>query len=361
MIRPILTYTIGAANNPPVLQEETRKVTDFHSEEVITCIQDLTDTLDDFISRNGNKRGISGLSATQIGSDLAISVVRTTEKLYIMINPIIIKELGRERLFRIGCFSLFEYRALVHYNDDIVIEYYDENGSVHQEEFKGDRSCVMQHEIDHLHGWLLFDRLPNKEKDLFLPDAFSEDDFAIPAVQRYSGLFNDYSDYKSFVEINAPKYDELLSAISKYTPKNGSVLEIGDNAGIISILLAKKGFQMTCAQRNLDMLDLDVRIAECNDASIKFLQIDDLSTTSHFDTIFSSDPLLITDNKCSELKAKKMLSLCNCLIFCIPIAASNNKNDIDVIQELTSSLQNNSKKVSIDLLNDSCYQLIIIQ
>ena len=360
MIRPILTYTIGASDNPPVLQEETRKVTDFHSEEVVTCIRDLTDTLDDFISKNGNKRGISGLSATQIGVDLAISVVRTTERLYIMINPTIINELGKERLFRIGCFSLFEYRALVHYNDDIVIEYYDENGDMHQEEFKGDRSCVMQHEIDHLHGWLLFERLPNKEKDLFLPNAISEDDTAIPAVKRYSGLFNDYSDYRSFFEDTAPKYEKYLDTISKHTPQNGSILEIGDNTGTLSVLLAKKGFKMTCAQMNRDMMDLDVRIAESNDVSVKYIRIDDLSKTFHYDTIFLYDQLLNTDNKCSEIEMEKLLSLCNCLIYAVHTDTYDSKNN-PVIRTLSLLTRNISRKMSTVMLNDSGIQLIILQ
>ncbi|MBR3355785.1 MAG: peptide deformylase [Oscillospiraceae bacterium] len=360
MIRPILTYTIGAANNPPVLQEETRKVTDFHSEEVVTCIQDLTDTLDDFISRNGNKRGISGLSATQIGKDLAISVVRTNDNLYIMINPVVIDELGQNRLFRIGCFSLFEYRALVHYNDDIVIEYFDENGTVHHEEFKGDQSCVMQHEIDHLHGWLLFERLPNKEKDLFLPNALSEDDPSIPAVKRYSGLFNDYSDYRSFVEAIAPKYDKLADAVSKHTPKNGSILEIGDNTGTLSILLAKEGFKMTCAQINRDMMDLDARIAESNNVSVKYIQIDDLSNTSHYDTIILSDQLMNADNKCSMVETEKLLSLCNCLIFAIHSDTNDDKNN-PVMHSLNLLSLTISRKMSTVLLNDSGIQLVVIQ
>ena len=143
MIRPIITYQVGSSENPRVLLEETRAVTDFSSREVTECIRDLSDTLDDFIARNGNRRGISGLSATQIGVDLAISVVQTTEEKIVLINPVVVEERGRDRLFRIGCFSLFDYRAMVHYNDEILVEYQNESGETVQKVFSGDRSCVI--------------------------------------------------------------------------------------------------------------------------------------------------------------------------------------------------------------------------
>ena len=106
MIRPIITYQVGSSENPRVLLEETRAVTDFSSREVTECIRDLSDTLDDFIARNGNRRGISGLSATQIGVDLAISVVQTTEEKIVLINPVIVEERGREGDGRFHGFGL---------------------------------------------------------------------------------------------------------------------------------------------------------------------------------------------------------------------------------------------------------------
>ena len=106
MIREILTYDINRKDNPEVLTEKTREVVDFKAKETVNCIKDLNDTLDDLIKREGNKRGAIGLSATQIGYDLAISAVTLGDKRYVFINPKIIKENGKQRLFRIGCFSL---------------------------------------------------------------------------------------------------------------------------------------------------------------------------------------------------------------------------------------------------------------
>ena len=288
MIRPILTYTVGADDNPPVLQEETRRVTDLSSEEVTSCIRDLTDTLTDFISRNGNKRGISGLSAPQIGSDLAISVVQTTEKLYVMINPAVTEELGKQRLFRIGCFSLFEYRALVHYNDDVIIEFSDENGIPHREEFKGDRSCVMQHEIDHLRGWLLFERLPNKEADLFIPGEIKKDS-DVPVTRRYSSLFNDYTDYAEYIRTESVRHTGLIDAVREYSVYERPILEIGNGPSAASVELSGLGYDVTCVQADRDMLDLDVRINESCGTSVRYMPADEIDETLIYDTAFSDE------------------------------------------------------------------------
>ena len=364
MVRSILTYSIGADNNPPVLQEETRRVTDFQSDEVLDCIRDLTDTLDDFISRNGNKRGISGLSATQIGIDLAISAVRTTEKLYIMINPVVIKELGKQRLFRIGCFSLFEYRAMVHYNDDIVIEYYDENGLLQQEEFTGDRSCIMQHEIDHLHGLLLFERLPQKEKDLFIPGELNKDSF-VPVTQIYSGLFNDYSDYTDFIQKDSIKYSSLIDTVIKDTPKNGPVLEIGNGPSTVSIILNKQGYDSTCIQIDNDMLDMDKRISKENNSQVKYYLMDEYTSPPKFDTIFSSELFQSLNDEDLLSELKKWKSCCNSLIIRVPYDTSVDVSgkiifrSIDDWRKLVNQTVSYSKNVAPD--NEQNVLIITIQ
>ena len=335
MIRPILIYTVGAQNNPPVLQEETRRVTDFMSDEVKMCIRDLTDTLTDFINKNGNKRGISGLSATQIGVDLAISVVQTTEKFYVMINPVVIEERGKQRLFRIGCFSLFEYRAMVHYNDDVIIEYNDENGDLHQEEFKGDRSCVMQHEIDHLHGLLLFERLPNKEKDLFVP-AESQNSDAVPVTQKYSALFNDYTDYRGFIEQDSVGYSRLIKTVLEHTPCGGSVLEIGNGPSTVSIVISQKGYHVTCMQSDPDMLELDIRICENNNASVIYLLDYQLPESSRFDTVFSSELFQSLNEEDLNKNIEKWSKRCSTLIIS-SLSSEQKQSALDCLMTKDSS------------------------
>ena len=289
MIRPIITYQVGSSENPRVLLEETRAVTDFSSREVTECIRDLSDTLDDFIARNGNRRGISGLSATQIGVDLAISVVQTTEEKIVLINPVVVEERGRDRLFRIGCFSLFDYRAMVRYNDEILVEYQNESGETVQKDFSGDRSCVIQHEIDHLHGLLLFARLPHGEKDLFIPDSCYESSVRMPVPVQYSSLFNDYTDLTIFLETQKKRYDSLLAEIRSVTPGTGSILELGDGTGAAAVLLQLEGYRVCSCQTDRDTADLARKIAAANGSELLVLQKDLPDDLSGWNTIYSSE------------------------------------------------------------------------
>lgn len=336
MIREIVTYDINKTDNPAVLREKTRKVTDFRAREVIECIRDLNDTLDDLILKEGNKRGAIGLSATQIGVDLAISAVTLGEERYMLINPVLIEENGKQRLFRIGCFSLFKYRAMVRYNDDIVIAYYDEDGNRKTLTLKGDRSCVVQHEMDHLIGDLLFERLGNKEEDLFIareslyregivPIEFYREHFGknavIPTPVWYSALFNDYTDYRAYAQKQAEEKADLLDMIRKHTPGKGKILEAGCGTSVLSVILNRDGYEASCCQSDPDMLELGRNISEQNktDVSFKegkicFLPYEDKS----FDTIFSHE-VLETLRDAEFLSAlEEGLRLARTCIFMVP-------------------------------------------
>ena len=251
MIKTIVTYDINSKNNPSVLTSPTRKVQDFKTKEVVDCVNDLNDTLDNLIKVEGNKRGAIGLSATQIGVDLAISAVTLGDKRYIFINPEIKEKNGNDRLFRIGCFSLYKYRAMVRYNDNIVIEYFDANGIKQELTLKGDQSCVVQHEMDHLVGDLLFANLENKEKDLFIPRESLYKDGNIPLSNHgfifelrrklglnktlsgpiyYSSLFNDYTDYVKAFNKDIEKKKDYLQIIKNNINKEDNILEtLSDN------------------------------------------------------------------------------------------------------------------------------------
>lgn len=336
MIREIVTYDINKTDNPAVLREKTRKVIDFKAKEVVECIQDLNDTLDDLILKEGNKRGAIGLSATQIGVDLAISAVTLGEERYMLINPVLIEENGRQRLFRIGCFSLFKYRAMVRYNDDIVIAYHDEDGNRKTLTLKGDRSCVVQHEMDHLIGDLLFERLGKKEEDLFIareslykegivPIEFYREHFGenavIPTPVWYSALFNDYSDYRAYVKTQAEEKADLLDSIRKYTPDKGKILEAGCGTSALCVTLSKDGYEVSSCQSDPDMLELGRNISRQNETDvffkegkICFLPYEDKS----FDTIFSHE-VLETLRDAEFLSAlEEGLRLAKTYIFMVP-------------------------------------------
>ncbi|MBR2591473.1 MAG: peptide deformylase, partial [Oscillospiraceae bacterium] len=342
MIREIVQWDITSETNNPVLHEKTRPVADFTSEEVTECVRDLNDTLDELIRTEGNKRGAIGLSATQIGVDLAISAITFGETRYIFINPEIVEEKGRDRLFRIGCFSLYEYRALVRYNDDVVVKYWDENGTEHVEEFTGDRSCVLQHEMDHLEGLLLFDRLENKEEDLFVPReaVYKSGEVALKnrgmiaelrrklnltapmsAEVYYSSLFNDYTDYVAFVEKEAEANAEFLQIIRKYVPDGGNILETGNGTGALSVWLAKQGYDVSCAEADEDLTALAEAINRQNGTNVKetTLPVDTLLYGDQtFDAVFSYEVLETLEDANLLLALDEGLRVGKYYIFLVP-------------------------------------------
>ena len=169
MIRQIRIYNPFNPNEQDdILLKKTEAIKDFKDSKVQQCIEDLEDTLNELMTIYGCQRGI-GLSAPQIGYSMPISVIYTSTARYILINPRVILHSNTKKLFRVGCFSFYQYRALVKYYDKVTVEYFDVNGTRNEIEVEEDLAFVFQHEIDHLHGILSFDRLENKENDLFIP------------------------------------------------------------------------------------------------------------------------------------------------------------------------------------------------
>ena len=347
MIKPIVTHDIHKKDNPKVLQEKTRRITDFECEETRNCVKDLNDTLDQLIKDEGNKRGAIGLSANQIAYPLAMSAVTLGDTRYMFINPEIIEKRGHDRLFRIGCFSLYEYRAMVRYNDDVTIAYYDPDGNRQTIDLKGDRSCVVQHEMDHLDGLLLFERLEHKEKDLFVPREALYKDGKVPLRNHgkifelcrklglnktisapiwYSSLFNDYSDYVSLVEKTSKEYRTMLKLIEQYTPVNGKILEAGNGIGALSVYLDKKGYEVRCCIEDDDMRELAQRINDQNDSSVSYVSGNMTSLPFEdkaFNTIFSYEVLETLDDAALEVALLEGLRTAETYIFMVPTIKLN--------------------------------------
>lgn len=117
-----------------------------------------------------------GLAGPQIGRLLRIFVVDASEMdknnpdlqnfKKVFINPTIIKKYGEETTFNEGCLSLPGIREDIIRPDSITIRYYDENFILHEENFSGIKSRIIQHEYDHLEGILFIDYLSPLKKKL---------------------------------------------------------------------------------------------------------------------------------------------------------------------------------------------------
>lgn len=119
--------------------------------------------LDDMAETMYAAKGI-GLAAPQIGHlkrafviDLGPSDVEAG-KLYEFVNPVLSRGSGKIA-FEEGCLSVPGYAESVSRKAAITVDYLDRHGRPHRETMHGLLAVAIQHENDHLDGYLFLDRL----------------------------------------------------------------------------------------------------------------------------------------------------------------------------------------------------------
>ncbi|MGC8981357.1 MAG: peptide deformylase [Minisyncoccia bacterium] len=98
-----------------------------------------------------------GLSANQIGLDVAIFIARPKEKFYVFINPEV-KLLKKPELKEESCLSAITKIGLVPRYPEVKIVYQDLTGRKKRMKAKGLLAHIIQHEYDHLNGILFLDK-----------------------------------------------------------------------------------------------------------------------------------------------------------------------------------------------------------
>jgi len=142
----------------PILRKKCNSVKDFSKLESL-----LNDMFDTMYEENG-----IGLAANQVGFDMNlfiidISGIEEDEKTRVFINGEIINSEG-ESWFEEGCLSIPDIRLNVKRPDIIKFKYQDEKGQEHEEDFDGLLARAIQHEVDHLNGVFIVDRVSKSEK-----------------------------------------------------------------------------------------------------------------------------------------------------------------------------------------------------
>ena len=135
----------------PVLRERAREVVEF-SDDLRALVDRMNRLMDD-------AHGV-GLAATQIGLLRRILVFRANEEdeLAVLVNPVIVEKSEETTAEGEGCLSLPEVHVPVERFATVVVEGVDADGDDVRIEAEGLQSRVIQHEIDHLDGVLIFDR-----------------------------------------------------------------------------------------------------------------------------------------------------------------------------------------------------------
>ncbi len=168
MILPVVAY------GDPVL----RKV----AKEINKDYPKLNEVIENMWETQYNASGV-GIAAPQVGMSIRLFVIDASpfaddEDLNqeeqdflkgfkrVFINPTIIEETGEEWAFNEGCLSIPNVREDVFRQEQITVEYFDENWEKQQETLTGLAARVVQHEYDHIEGVLFTDKLSTLKKRL---------------------------------------------------------------------------------------------------------------------------------------------------------------------------------------------------
>jgi peptide deformylase len=144
-----------------ILKVKARAVTDIN--------QQIADLAQAMVQTMHQAPGI-GLAAPQVGVSVQLITVDLTvgeipEELLVLINPKIIEAEGYE-ISEEGCLSVPGYSLPVKRNAKIFLQATLLDGSESRLEYDGLKARVLQHEIDHLNGILIVDRISSLKRTL---------------------------------------------------------------------------------------------------------------------------------------------------------------------------------------------------
>ena len=116
-----------------------------------------------------------GLAANQVGLDMQLFIVDIshtdeTEGVHVFINSSIVKSYDDEELFQEGCLSLPGIALDVMRPKKVILKYQTPDQKWHENEFQGLLARAIQHEIDHLNGVFIIDRVSKQEKSKYKND-----------------------------------------------------------------------------------------------------------------------------------------------------------------------------------------------
>jgi peptide deformylase len=160
-VRDILLY-------PDPLLKTVCAPVDALDDTVDTLVQDLIDTM----LAAGHSVGVA---APQIGVIRRVAVVDVSKSklgrdnnhgLLVMINPEILEREGQETM-REGCMSVPDYTGNVTRAENVVVQFLDREGAERVIRASSFEAVAIQHELDHLDGYLFLDRVSSLKTDVF--------------------------------------------------------------------------------------------------------------------------------------------------------------------------------------------------
>jgi peptide deformylase len=151
----------------PVLKQASEPIDSF-DQATDELVQDLIDTM----VAAGHSVGVA---APQIGVNRRAAVVDVSQSkqgrennhgLLVMINPEILERSGAKAI-REGCMSVPDYTGNVTRAEEILVQFFDCRGMPQVIRATGFEAIAIQHELDHLDGFLFLDRVSSLKTDIF--------------------------------------------------------------------------------------------------------------------------------------------------------------------------------------------------
>lgn len=146
-----------------ILNRPTQQVTKF-DETLRKLVREMEEIL-----KNQRHPGGVGLSANQIGLDLKLAVVRlnpdeenSVPKLLAIANPKIVRRSESALVEYEGCLSLPDQYGQVARSESVTVEFQDLTGKNLTITATGFIARIFQHEIDHLEGKLITEKIEGK-------------------------------------------------------------------------------------------------------------------------------------------------------------------------------------------------------
>ncbi|MHB8643273.1 MAG: peptide deformylase [Gaiellaceae bacterium] len=140
----------------PVLRMKAREVGDF-GDDLLRLVVRMRQLMKD-------AHGV-GLAATQIGILQRVFVFqRGEDDIVAVVNPVIVERSEEVETDDEGCLSLQGVLAPVERNVSLTLSGKDPDGNDLRLELEGHPARVVQHEVDHLDGKLLIDRIDSESR-----------------------------------------------------------------------------------------------------------------------------------------------------------------------------------------------------
>lgn len=151
---PCMAHEIRTFGDP-VLKSQAAEVTDIDG-KLVRLVDEMFDTLD---SSNG---GIA-LAAPQIGVQKQIFIWDLDDGRHVVLNPQIVESDG-EWVYDEGCLSIPGLYVEIVRPKKVLLRGLDLDGNVVEREADELEARMYQHELDHLHGVLMFDRMTSEQR-----------------------------------------------------------------------------------------------------------------------------------------------------------------------------------------------------